>query len=222
MSCYDWESGTITIPAKAWPAFKKALRDGFNKIAEQDLVILGRIHAAVTAAIKGQRLPNLQGILSGEIYRTQRNWRGFDDEVYPMKLIRGFEVESVLLVRDATTNRYRLKAPRKSDLPFCNSKTVTFQFGEARISLDDASRQVRWDVPENNHACEEARSSAVGELFFGLLAEMDWTRGSGGYIVGNDEYNQDDSSVGGGANRINSTFGPLGEKERQLQYRGLR
>ena len=31
MSCYEWESGTIKIPADQWPSFKKSLIETYNK-----------------------------------------------------------------------------------------------------------------------------------------------------------------------------------------------
>jgi hypothetical protein len=49
--------------------------------------------------------------------------------------------------------------------------------------------------------------------------KIDWTRGTGGVIVGNNEYNDGDG-VGDGANYIVEGFGPLG-KSRVGAYFGL-
>jgi hypothetical protein len=52
----------------------------------------------------------------------------------------------------------------------------------------------------------------MGKEFFSRLRRINWTRGSGGTIVGNDEYNSDSYDAGGGANYTKDRFGP-GEKK---------
>jgi hypothetical protein len=63
-------------------------------------------------------------------------------------------------------------------------------------------------VIENNHACERAHEDTVVSQFFSMLQRVTWVRGTGGEIVGNDEYNRDSSLAGGGGNYVNYAFGP--------------
>lgn len=75
------------------------------------------------------------------------------------------------------------------------------------VSLDLKAREATWDVGENNHACESARNTAMGRAFFDALSRVTWTRGSGGKIVGNDEYNREGCDEGGG-NYVKDEYGP--------------
>lgn len=80
------------------------------------------------------------------------------------------------------------------------------QCGEPSISFE--GRKVSWDVPGNNHARDRGRNHPLARSFFELLNRTSWTRGSGGVIVGNDEYNQDSTAEGGGGNYTISQYGP--------------
>lgn len=78
---------------------------------------------------------------------------------------------------------------------------------EAGIGFDRQRRVVTWEVGENNHSVERAHEHHTGKEFFRRLARVNWTRGTGGEIVGNDEYNRDNDNAGGGANYVTQRFG---------------
>ena len=73
--------------------------------------------------------------------------------------------------------------------------------------FSDASRSVSWRVEENNHARDTAREHHMGRAFFAALSKVEWVRGTGGTIVGNDEYNRDSEYDGGGGNYVTGSFG---------------
>lgn len=81
-----------------------------------------------------------------------------------------------------------------------------YQCGEASLRFE--GRRAHWRVPENNHAREHARAHPLAVAFFRALGRVRWTRGSGGDIVGNDEYNRDSGYEGGGANYVTADYGP--------------
>ena len=103
----------------------------------------------------------------------------------------------------------------KKDFPRITSKTDWISSDEASVTLKDNARTVVWTVSENNHACESARASFLGVTLFRLLNRIQWGRSSGGYIVGNNEYHQDNADLGGGENFLKDTFGPMGERVRK-------
>lgn len=78
--------------------------------------------------------------------------------------------------------------------------------GESSIAFD--GRTLVWAVGENNHARDYGRAHPIARALFAALDRVTWTRGSGGDIVGNDEYNRDNRDSGGGGNYVLNRYGP--------------
>ena len=92
------------------------------------------------------------------------------------------------------------------------AKTTDFLVDEASISFK--GREVTWNVPSNNHAVERAHEHPVAQAFFqGLAAIKSWPRGTGGEILGNDEYNRDSREMGGGGNYVTARYGDAVKKD---------
>ena len=53
MSRYEWERGEFTIPAAAWPAFKKRLIDAHNAEVEKRFTLAADLHGLVLLAGNG-------------------------------------------------------------------------------------------------------------------------------------------------------------------------
>ncbi|EEF25622.1 conserved hypothetical protein [Ricinus communis] len=104
--------------------------------------------------------------------------------------------------------------PRKKDFPAAKTDTLQYDAGnEAGLSLDNATRTVKWHVSENKDACGRARRTLMGKTLFALLRQVTWTRGTGGAIHGSDEYHEDAGrdTPGGGGSYLKDLFGPMGE-----------
>lgn len=195
MSRNEWESGTINIPSAQWASFKKNIRDAYN--ANQDRLFnrATSVYDAITAEAKGQR--NFDFVRA-----VEKKTGGWCEEYWIICDALGLDS------RIGSTERRRPTKPKKKDFPHANNKTTLLDMGAASIKFDDKTRCVRWDVDENNHACDRAREHPIGKAFFATLSQVKWTRGSGGEIVGNDEYHRDDEYAGGGANYIKKEYGP--------------
>lgn len=185
MSRHEWEEGTIRIPVADWPRFRSAVIRAWNNHQDD---LLRRAKSARQAALKAG-------------YRK----RGFDRAEWVRE--RHWSVAH-LITKPGSDKVY---VPKKKDLrrlPIHRGADLSLGDG-ARITLDDVSRGATWIVSENNHACERARNHPVAKVFFSELHKIrNWTKGSGGNICGNDEYNRENRDFDGGANYIVSRFGP--------------
>lgn len=94
----------------------------------------------------------------------------------------------------------------RSDLPIPTNRTTSFPAGEGSVSFDKDSNTVRWSTGENRRATEQAHDSVAGTAFFDRLKTVKWTRGTGGVIMGNDEYAAD----AGRSEACHTAYGPIG------------
>ena len=103
------------------------------------------------------------------------------------------------------------KRIKKDALEFPTARTTHFRAGyEAWIDFNRERHSVSWGTSDNNHAVERARDTAAAAAFFRALDTVKWTRGTGGVLTGNDEYNQDSREDGRGANYTTVGYGPIG------------
>ena len=221
MSCYEWEQGIIIIPKPKWAEFRKTLIKAHN-----DALI--STHAAACAAydfaeekVKGMRgegrTKALEDAFAAYFGGTpSRLGSGYYD--FPTKTVGyGWEAKTTSredewfkcmnVVSDWRTKEW--SKPKKKDLgliPLTGDAVIRLE--NASIKLVNETHSVTWSVEENNRACDHARQEPLAILLFTLLDKMEWTRGSGGKIVGNDEYSRDSREYGGGANYVKSEYGP--------------
>jgi len=214
LSCYEWERGRIKLTCAEYAKFKKAFRDQWNASIMQAYERACQAQKALIAANKGKRNVNWSTAVDEYKVQTAAPAYGYSWTI-PAVTLRLHElphgrmiVNSMGYAAYAVENK-RPTTPKKKDFPKATNKTTQFNAGEAMLSFDDKGHTVVWDVEENNHACERARESKLGEIFFKLLGKVVWGRGSGGTIIGNDEYNRDSGSeyAGGGGSYVKDAYG---------------
>lgn len=212
MSCYEWEAGTIVLPTAAVTAVKRAVKDAalahrrrlydeaqrFWKALPRryraEAELYGRAASAFLYGNDGRQgealadLPRWPGI--GPANDTQ-----LTDDLH----------ELLVVPADGKPRRTRLQDV-SAVCPVPTGADPTYRCGEASLCFE--GRKAHWRVPENNHAREQARAHPLAAAFFRALGKVRWTRGSGGEIVGNDEYNRDSGCEGGGANYVTANYGP--------------
>jgi hypothetical protein len=220
MSRYDWERGTITLPARAWKGFRDAMALAERERQTSLLALATQLHALLAEAKKTAKRGTFDVYRASEALRHADPHRGLFERI---EALDGHP--AVLRSLRSDKDPRQLVVPKKKDFPVVPAtKLQRLDAGcEGRILFDATKRQVLWDTGENNHAVEHARESYHGRKFFALLAEVAWTRGSGGTLAGNDEYNQDQDGAGDGGNYVTQAFGPLGQVARAMPgRRGLR
>lgn len=215
MSCYEWEEGSFKLSCKEWPKFKKRFRDAWNASLEKAYDHACDLQKRALAAKKGKRNVYWFDVLRDLKVETSGGW-GLSG--YHGAYKNTFDLDHHHLITRSmgydgvSTWKTRPLKPKKKDFPKVTNKTMRFERGDACVLFHDKQRSVTWLVPENNHACDAARESILGRVFFGALEKVEWSRGTGGEIVGNDEYSTDDHSVGGGGNYSKGKWGPKEQK----------
>lgn len=213
MSCSNWEKGEIIIPSTEWASFKAGIRDAVNKANETKLSMAIKIHETVSERLKSDRSLLIQ----------ECAW----EEAEKLNSVRGpyysscvFESSDIWeVVQSVWTNKQIggkwkevLTKPKKKDFPQHGVTSTEFEVSGASLTFDNNARKVYWSVSESNRAVEAARETILGKAFFASLDAVKWTRGSGGSLYGNDEYNSDSDYEGGGGSYYKGEWGPKESK----------
>jgi len=197
MSCHNWETAELILPHAAVVAVRTAVVSAYNQRQTADYTLALRFHASLVAAGKGKRGFSYASALSGLVQAHQTDDDGDGT----------WTIERTILPRGATKPRL----PRLKEFPHLplRAKSVTVTLGEATIRF--AGAVVRWETGENNHQVDRAHSHPIAHVFFAALEQVVWTRGSGGFGVGNDEYRRESQQSGDGGNYETSLrYGPRG------------
>jgi hypothetical protein len=186
ISCYNWEHGTLTLPTAAAPVVKAAVRNA-NNLLHDDLYAL----ATTFWALNQTRSPKYYRAALSAAYENGELGKHDNENAHDLHWV---------LLDLADHPRKATHADIDRAVPRASNRTTYFQLGEASITF--AGRRVTWSSGSNNHQVERARKHPVARAFFDALDRVKWTRGTGGRLVGNDEYNEESRQEGGGGNYV--------------------
>jgi hypothetical protein len=217
MSCYEWERGDIKLPAGAMKGVREAVVKAHNDVQERLLAVAEKILVRVKAENKGKRNVEWERVID-DAARTFSDEKDGFHSWNVVRLLMPERARPLPTTRDHLPKWERVKAtrpgkPKRKDAKFLGKRVEVVGLTDATIRFGDDGRTVTWTVSENNHACDHARNDPIGRAFFSALGRVEWKRGSGGEIIGNDEYRRDDRSDGGGANYVKDRFGPAEAKK---------
>lgn len=194
MSRYEWERGEFSIPTAEWAGFKAKIREAMNELHVRQFEIAKKLHERLVVLAKKDK--NFDVIYDGfeeieKLRLPENQW-----SAKPNKNLTESDESTVvhaLAEYSHKNGRYRLVRPTQKMFPKLGNNVTEFSNSCCNVVFDNNAKKVIWDVPENNHACEHARETELGKIFFKTLDEVEWTRGSGGHIWGGDEYHEDAS-----------------------------
>jgi hypothetical protein len=203
---YDWERGTLTLPARAWKKFREALSHADQARREQLHALALELYALLVKAYPG---------IENDYARMLAVF-GEPGTPHAALCARLAELngcsEVLAALRDKRDGR-RMAQPTQEDFLGVAAQALrTLPVGEClgQIRLDPERRQVCWSVYWSDRAREAARNSYFGRVLFGLLANVQWAPGTGGIFIGNDEHNRGHDGTDKGRDYVTETFGPLG------------
>ena len=217
MSCYEWESGSVQFSAKEWGKFRKQVLTEWRTRQESCYQHACDLYDKIKKETKG-----LRGRSRAEKIEQTMN-RHFIASAIRKGSDEADDIQRAVLQYDFGRGEYALVKPkftRKTfGLPVVVSRGRRIGNDGWQMSFNDAERTFSWEVWENNRAVDHAHGNYFVKGVFRRLDRVKWTRNTGGYIVGNNEYNKDDDSPGGGANYVSRSYGPLGERARLSTFR---
>ena len=209
MSKYEWERGEIKLPSAVAATFRKEFAAYVNGRIDRAFELIQKAHERVMVEYKGKRNVDFRkalGIATGELFAQNTHlFGGLDADALDREF--GYNINHIYFGNDPERVRPMKPTRVRFTVKLQPTKKMKYSDGEFTIALD--GRWVCWRVSENNHAVENSHDHPVAAQFFGLLGEVPWTRGSGGEIFGNDEYNSDpENGSGAGGNYVTHSYGP--------------
>ena len=206
MSNYGWERGTVILPRAAIVPMRRAIIAKNNQVADDGLTLAKKAWAAATPK---QKRSNTE--MFDLVMKTGGRSSYTFGHVYYDHTDASMRAAEILDVHVGGTTP---RAPQKKNARRLGAAATQFEAGgELFVTFDTNTGQMTWEVQDGNHSVDRAHESWLAKTVLGELDKVKWTRGTGGYITGNDEYNQDSDDYGAGANYVTSAFGPIGLAE---------
>lgn len=208
MSKYEWEAGEVILPSAEYARVRQSIQAAEDRhkravfeATQQFWKSLSRKEQSDVDAYREAVSRHLNSLWRN---RTEVALAPFVEEALSAKT----------RALDPVTRRWgpasRPSRVLAADMGYPTNRTTVFVAQGASIVFNPDRKSVTWEVSENNHAVEAARTNHLGVALFDALGTVKWTGSTGGVISGNDEYHREDDTYGGGANYATGAYGPIG------------
>lgn len=180
MSKYGWENGEIKLPSSKFSGFKKSFLDAV--LIKANIEFLN--YAKIFDTMKSQKITPKNRVQFLEHMLDSREFSCLDPRaLFDISTKSGSPGKSDKAVKISLKQFFICAGISKQGISTSGYSII----------FDSANKSVKWIVPENNHAVEDARSTYPAKVLFDNLRKVKWTKASGGSIIGNNEYNEDGS-----------------------------
>jgi hypothetical protein len=203
MSCNAWEEGTIKLPAAEAKKVRNVLKLGVT----------------IRTGLLYDKAQEFWKALPAKAKRDRNEYYDAIQEFcYPDRLVRDLSEDlSTLLYKGWEHGATKARRIQQKDVQSVYGTPVganpTFWIGDGSISFK--GREVTYSVSDS-HGCDRPREHPVSQMLWSALRQVNWTRGSGGEILGNNEYNEEAgrNQAGGGGSYVVMSFGPKSKNTR--------
>jgi hypothetical protein len=195
MSCYEWSHGTIILPSAQYAPFRQHIQKAMSLRAET--LFQGTQVFWASLPPKAKR--------NHEAYLLELRASTFS---LPEEIAQ--DVRWLLDQKGESPKRVL-----KSDLMWPTNRTQDYHESDLSLTFVPDKHSVIYSVGENNHAREWADGSILGKSFYEAIEKVKWAHGTGGVVLGNDEYSRESGyeNEGAGGSYVVAAYGYLGVKE---------
>lgn len=180
------------LPSAAFSTVRKAVQDA--------------MHAKWKRAFD-----DAQRFWKGLTPRQRSDWEEFRKALNSAR----FDLDTMWLIDPMRRREPKPRRVLQSDVDWPTNRTVDFHESDLSLHFKRETRTVVFSVSENNHAREHADNTVLAKTFYDQMAKVHWTHGTGGVVLGNDEYNLEAGyeREGGGGSYVVAAYGYIGAKE---------
>lgn len=214
MSCYEYEYGTIKLPSKEFSRIRRLFAEKYNAWLDSNFLKATSLYEPLKAyALKNKKDKNLN--LNDYIYEKLQSEQESDIE----------QIISSILNSKKVNGKYKTSIikPTKKSFKHVSLSENNYEDLFATVSFNSETKEIRWQVEENNHSVDNAWENVLGKIFNKVISTVEWTRGTGGVFFYNSEYEREGrEGDGAGGDRAHKYFGPAGEKHKEDRLKLLK
>lgn len=192
MSCYEWSHGEIILPSASFSPFRKAIQEAMHRKWKKAFDDSQRFWKSLTP-------------------KQRSDWDEFRRALNSAR----FDLDTMWLIDPQKRGMEKPRRVLQSDIDWPTNRTTEFHESDLSLAFNRQTRTVTFSVMENNHAREHADNTVLARAFYEQIAKVRWTHGTGGVVLGNDEYNRESGYEveGGGGSYVVAAYGYIGAKE---------
>lgn len=217
MSCYEYEYGTIKLSTKEFSRVRRAFAESYNAWLDKCFNKAVSLYEPLKEYIvKNKKNKDFFGWSKNPVYDISHHYLEKqlhnEDETTLYKIMESLVSQKTV---DGKT-KYSIIKPTKKAFKHVSLSQNEYSDLTCYVSFIPEEKSFKWNVPENNHSVEHAWINILGKTFKQVFSKVEWSRGTGGVIFYNSEYNRENQGYdGAGGDMASKFFGPIGEKHKE-------